>query len=63
MAIPKVPKLKLPDLPWGEDDDKLVWAFITELERDENYKVLFGKKNVNEVCHVVILYLTAHSSL
>jgi len=52
---PKVPKVKLPDIPWSEDDNKLVWAFITELERDENYKVLFGKKDVNEVCHVIIL--------
>ncbi|KDR82164.1 hypothetical protein GALMADRAFT_59519 [Galerina marginata CBS 339.88] len=45
---PKAPKPKLPDIPWSEDEDKLVWSFLTELEKDENYKVLFGKKTVNE---------------
>jgi hypothetical protein len=50
---PKVTKPKLPDIPWAEDDDNLVWAFITELEKDENYKVLFGKKDVKEVRYVV----------
>jgi hypothetical protein len=43
---PKVLKPKIPDIPW-DDDDKLVWEFITECEKDINYKVLFGKKGGN----------------
>ena len=46
---PKAPKAKLPDIPWGDDDFKLVSAFLTELEKTENYKVLFGKKKPGEV--------------
>ncbi|KAF8800871.1 hypothetical protein BYT27DRAFT_7216700 [Phlegmacium glaucopus] len=44
----KATKLKLPDIPWAEDDYKLVSAFLTELEKTENYKVLFGKKDSSE---------------
>jgi hypothetical protein len=46
---PKASKAKLPDIPWADDDFKLVSAFLTELEKTENYKVLFGKKTPGEV--------------
>jgi hypothetical protein len=45
----KVPKPKIADITWGEDDDRLVWAFLTECEKDVNYKILFGKKDATEV--------------
>jgi hypothetical protein len=45
---PKTTKPKIPDIPWGDDNDRLVWAFITECEKDVNYKVLFGKKKTTE---------------
>ena len=45
----KTIKPKIPDIPWGDDNDRLVWAFITECEKDINYKVLFGKKETTEV--------------
>jgi hypothetical protein len=45
---PKAIKPKIPDIPWGDDDDRLVWAFLTECEKDINYKVLFGKKDTKE---------------
>ncbi|KIJ91420.1 hypothetical protein K443DRAFT_68658, partial [Laccaria amethystina LaAM-08-1] len=41
-------KPKIPDIPWGENHDKLIWEFITECEKDVNYKVLFGKKKTGE---------------
>ena len=48
MAL-KTTKPKIPDIPWGDENDRLVWAFITECEKDVNYKVLFGKKETTEV--------------
>ncbi|KAF8812875.1 hypothetical protein BYT27DRAFT_7251461 [Phlegmacium glaucopus] len=45
---PKTTKPKIPDIPWGDDNDRLVWAFLTECEKDINYKVLFGKKETME---------------
>ncbi len=51
---PKVIKPKIPDIPWSEDDDRLIWAFLTECEKDVNYKVLFGKKEITEVgCFII----------
>ncbi|KAF8816060.1 hypothetical protein BYT27DRAFT_7279137 [Phlegmacium glaucopus] len=44
----KATKSKLPDIPWAEDDYKLISAFLMELEKTENYKVLFGKKDPSE---------------
>ncbi|EDR10153.1 uncharacterized protein LACBIDRAFT_318208 [Laccaria bicolor S238N-H82] len=41
-------KPKILDIPWAENDDRLVWEFITECEKDVNYKVLFGKKEIRE---------------
>lgn len=49
----KTPKVKIPDIPWAEDDYKLISAFLTELEKPENYKVLFGKKNSAEVSNTL----------
>jgi hypothetical protein len=46
---PKSTKPKIPDIPWGDENDWLVWAFITECEKEVNYKVLFGKKETTEV--------------
>ena len=45
----KSTKPKILDIPWGENNDRLVWEFITECEKDVNYKVLFGKKETTEV--------------
>ncbi|KAJ3483167.1 hypothetical protein NLJ89_g12086 [Agrocybe chaxingu] len=47
-GAPKPQKVKIPELPWSENDHELVWKFITELEKDANYKILFGKKDPSE---------------
>jgi hypothetical protein len=39
----------LPDFPWTADKNKLVWDLITEMEKPDNSKVLFGKKEKGEV--------------
>jgi len=44
--------MKLPEIPWAQDNYKLIWDFITELEEDVNYKVLFGKKDPSEVNYI-----------
>ncbi|KAH9480938.1 hypothetical protein JR316_0007545 [Psilocybe cubensis] len=41
-------KPKIPDIPWRENDNFLTWQFLTELERHENYRIIFGKKDVSE---------------
>lgn len=46
----KAVKQKIPDIPWAENNNALNWAFLTELEKDANYKILFGKKDRTEVC-------------
>jgi hypothetical protein len=50
---PKTAKPKIQDIPWGEDNDRLVWTFITECEKDINYKVLLGKKETTEVFYPI----------
>jgi hypothetical protein len=42
-------KPKIPDIPWGQDKSSLVWDLLAEIEKEENYRVLFGKKDVSEV--------------
>ena len=49
---PKASKPKILDIPWRDDNDQLVWAFIMECERDVNYKVLFEKRVTMEVCQI-----------
>lgn len=51
----KSTKPKIPDIPWGENNNRLVWEFITECEKDVNYKVLFGKKETTEarICYLI----------
>ena len=34
----------LPDIMWAATDHELVWKLLTEVEKPENHKVLFGKK-------------------
>jgi hypothetical protein len=42
---PKATKPRIPDISWAEDEDRLIWAFLSECEKDINYQVLFGKKD------------------
>ena len=42
-------KAKIPDIPWTEHDNRLTWLLLTEIEKPVNYKVLFGKKDKDEV--------------
>jgi len=42
-------KSTLPSINWAADDSALVWGLIAEMEKKENTKVLFGKKEKNEV--------------
>ena len=44
-----VKKSKIQDIQWAENDNHLIWLLLGELEKDANCKVLFGKKDKNEV--------------
>jgi hypothetical protein len=39
----------IPPLPWTAERSKLVWTLLTEVEKAENFKVLFGKRTKGEV--------------
>jgi hypothetical protein len=49
---------KIPPFNWSENDATLTWKLIGELEKKENYRVLFGKKDKAEVCNA---YMYTHS--
>ena len=49
MAPKSCIKSTLPSINWAADDSALVWGLIVEMEKKENVKVLFGKKEKNEV--------------
>ena len=49
MAGKKV-KVPLPEIPWSENSHARVWNLIAEISKPVNYKVLYGKKDKNEVC-------------
>jgi hypothetical protein len=42
-------KAKIPDIPWTEHDNLPIWLLLTEIKKPVNYKVLFGKKDKDEV--------------
>jgi hypothetical protein len=39
----------LPPIPWTADSNVLIWKLVGEVEKSENYKVLFGKRTKHEV--------------
>ena len=47
-------KSTLPSINWNADDSALLWSLISETEKKDNSKVLFGKKEKNEV-HLLLL--------
>ncbi|KIM72266.1 hypothetical protein PILCRDRAFT_743132 [Piloderma croceum F 1598] len=42
-------KSTLPSISWNADDSALLWKLLSEMEKRENAKVLFGKKEKNRV--------------
>ena len=49
MAGKKI-KVPLPEIPWSENSHTRVWSLIAKISKSVNYKVLYGKKDKNEVC-------------
>ena len=49
--VKKASEPRIPTINWS---DELVWALLAELEKEENYRVLFGKKDPSEVsiCYI-----------
>jgi hypothetical protein len=45
----KVTKPRIPDIIWSSDNNSLIWSLLAEIEKDDNYRVLYGKKDVAEV--------------
>ena len=45
----KATKSRIPDINWSANKSSLIWALLAQIEKDENYRVLYGKKDVSEV--------------
>ena len=45
----KSTKPSIPPIGWDANQQALTWALLNELEKKENFKVLFGKKDLKEV--------------
>ena len=48
-ATDKAEKPRIPEINWSAHNSSAVWALLAEIEKKENYRVLFGKKDVAEV--------------
>ncbi|KAJ7282936.1 hypothetical protein C8J57DRAFT_55130 [Mycena rebaudengoi] len=44
----KAKKSNLPSFPWKDNDNKLIWELLTEAEKPENSKILFGTRAKGE---------------
>src|ERR1700689_3882565 len=42
-------KTGLPSISWTANDNHLTWSLLTEMEKYENFRVLFGKVDKEEV--------------
>ncbi|KAF8811785.1 hypothetical protein BYT27DRAFT_7208178 [Phlegmacium glaucopus] len=47
-AADKAEKPRIPEINWSANNSSAVWALLDEIEKTENYRVLYGKKNVAE---------------
>lgn len=45
----KAEKPRIPEINWSANNSSAVWALLAEIEKHENYRVLYGKKDVAEV--------------
>ena len=41
----RAPPPSLPKIPWTANGSALIWSLLSEIEKTENRKVLFGKKS------------------
>jgi hypothetical protein len=48
-AADKAEKPRIPEINWSANNSSAVWALLAKIEKNENYHVLYGKKNVAEV--------------
>lgn len=45
----KAEKPLIPEINWSANNSSAVWTLLAEIEKSENYRVLYGKKDVAEV--------------
>ena len=48
-AADKAEKPRIPEINWSANNSLAVWALLAEIKKNENYRVLYGKKDVAEV--------------
>ena len=48
-ATDKAEKPRIPKINWSANNSSAVWALLAEIEKNENYHVLYGKKDVAKV--------------
>jgi hypothetical protein len=54
-SVPKKPRKAsaLGSITWGANSSFLIYQLLCEVEKPENFKVLFGKKDKHEVSSVL----------
>lgn len=50
----KAEKPRIPELNWSANDSSAAWTLLAEIEKSENYRVLYGKKDVAEVSFSIL---------
>ena len=45
----KAAKPHIPDINWAANQSSLIWSLLAEIEKAENYRILYGKKESSEV--------------
>ncbi|KIK00664.1 hypothetical protein K443DRAFT_132596 [Laccaria amethystina LaAM-08-1] len=46
--VDKVEKPHIPEINWSANDSSAVWALLAEIKKNENYRILYRKKDVTE---------------
>ena len=50
----KAEKPHIPELNWSANDSSTIWTLLAEIEKSENYHILYGKKDVAEVSFSIL---------
>ncbi|EDR09211.1 uncharacterized protein LACBIDRAFT_296617 [Laccaria bicolor S238N-H82] len=44
----KAEKPRIPKINWSANNSATIWTLLAKIEKSENYRVLYGKKDVAE---------------
>ena len=59
----KAAKPHIPDINWAANQSSLIWSLLAEIEKAENYRVLYGKKESSQARSMLPSFGTGGRSL